>query len=330
MRRETLVKELVAIEAALKQSGAGKIFSFLARSSGERDAKPPEFLADSLNGDASFMISYQNFGPEEKEILKEFYLDALVQAETWVSSLKPTPDSPQLNLRVRFVLETFPKFANILRRDIEKMDLVVPFADQKAEQILPTKRMTFLIRELDKPTLTLKDFGSIIGDIESLFQAILKIDGASTSDLVVVALDSGSEKSIDVVGIAAAVDKLSTFLLEVWDRVRFARSSKLRASIKTTSEGIALLNELKACQEKGSLSAEEAEKLKRVLLKGVDDLFVKGVYTREMQESVPIQPSQLEFQRTKLLANYSGKTTSIDGRQPDEQAQDDTGEDDLE
>ena len=60
----------------------------------------------------------------------------------------------------------------------------------------------------------------------------------------------------------------------------------MRANIKTASEGLTLLTELKTLQDKGAVSTEEAEKLKRVLLKSVDDLFLKGVYTTDMQESM--------------------------------------------
>jgi hypothetical protein len=133
---------------------------------------------------------------------------------------------------------------------------------------------------------------------------VLKIGGDPPSDLIVAAFDSGSDKSLDLIGAAAAVEKLSAFLLEAWDRIRFARTTKLRASIKAASDGLTLLNELKVAQEKGTVTAEEAEKLKRVLLKSVDDLFLKGVYTDEMEESVPLQPSAIEFQRTKLITHF--------------------------
>jgi hypothetical protein len=170
MRRETLLKALVAIEAALKKSGARQIFTFLSRMGTEREAKPVQFLAEALNGYASFMISYQSFSLEEKQVLAEFELEFLTQSEAWVTHHKPTPDGPSQALKIRFVLETFPKFSKILRRDLEKMDFIVPSTDQKTEQTLPTKRMTFLIRELDKPTLTLKDFGSIVGVSRASFR----------------------------------------------------------------------------------------------------------------------------------------------------------------
>src|SRR5262249_9053943 len=144
----------------------------------------------------------------------------------------------------------------------EEKEIILETLHQKIHKGLSTKKMTFFIREPNTPTLTLKELSSIILDIEAIFQAILKIEGREiTSDLIVVALDSGSEKSIDVVGLASAVEKLSTFLLEAWDRIRFARASKLRASIKTASDGLIVLTDLKAAQDKGVLTPERLKSL---------------------------------------------------------------------
>ena len=245
-------------------------------------------------------------GWQKKKILGEFGLDALASSQTWISLRKPDEQgSATIAARIRYAIETFPQFINILLRDSEEKEIILETLHQKIHKGLSTKKMTFFIREPNTPTLTLKELSSIILDIEAIFQAILKIEGREiTSDLIVVALDSGSEKSIDVVGLASAVEKLSTFLLEAWDRIRFARASKLRASIKTASDGLIVLTDLKAAQDKGVLTPEEAEKLKRTVLKNVDELCQKGVYTKEMQESIPTQPNQIEFQRTKLITHY--------------------------
>jgi len=262
------------------------------------------FVKVSIEGYSKFLLAYQSFGVDEKLVLQEFQLDSLTNSSTWIIRVKPNPNELSLAGRIRQALETFPKFINVVQRESEKSRIVVGSPDEKTSKPLKTRKVTFLIRESDAPSLTLKDLSSVISDIESIFQVIIKIGGGASSDLIVAALDSGSDKSLDLVGAAAAVEKLSTFLLEAWDRIRYARTGKLRASIKTASEGLTLLNELKATQEKGAVSAEEAEKLKRVLLKSVDDLFLKGVYTSDMEQSVPLQPSALEFQRTKLLTHY--------------------------
>jgi hypothetical protein len=200
----------------------------------------------------------------------------------------------------------------LLEREENNKEVIVQTGDKNSVKAFPTRKLTFFIRDSNSPTLTLRDFSSIIDDIESAFQAALKISGAAPSDLIILGLDSGSEKSLDVAGIAEAVDKLSTFFLEAGDRIRFSRSSKARANIKAASDGLSLLNELRASQEKGSVSPEEAEKLRRTLLKSVDDLFTKGVYTREMQESLPLKPNQVTYQRTKLITHYGDVHTGDD------------------
>jgi hypothetical protein len=267
----------------------------------------------SLQHYAMFRLLHEKFGPPENELLDRFGLKPLVEPDTWATAGRPTPDGPSLAAKIRYAMETFPKFAKILDRETDE-NLVIQTKENKkgAIQTLATKKITFLVRESDALTLTLKELSSILSDIENIFQSIVKITGAPPSDLVVAALDSGSEKSLDLVGVATAVDKLTAFLLEAWDRVRFARTSKMRASIKTASEGLAVLNELKAAQEKGAISAEEAEKLKRTVLKSVEDLFSKGVYIPEMEESIPVRPSEIPYQRTKLLTHYSGESSPND------------------
>jgi hypothetical protein len=262
-------------------------------------------VQDAIRGFATFMIAYEGFGPAERTVMIAFKLDDLRDPIAWTKNVPTEPIRPSIAARIRYFLETAPATVQLLRRDAEQKDVVVVTGGKKTPAVVPTKKIQFLIRETDSPSLTLSDLASIIGDIETIFQTILKTSGAPTSDLIVVAMDSGSDKSIDVVGVASAVEKLSNFLLEVWDRVRFARANKLRASIKTVSEGLSVLNELKAAQEKKSITPEEAEKLKRNLLKSVDDLLNKGVYTSEMQESLPVKPTEIAFHRTKLITHYS-------------------------
>jgi hypothetical protein len=154
------------------------------------------------------------------------------------------------------------------------------------------------------PSLALKDFTTIIDEIENLFQAIAKVVGGASSDLIVSALDSGSEKSIEVAGVAAVIDRMSAFLTEAWNSIRFPRSSKTRANIKAASESLTFINDISSACTNGALSPEEAEKLKRIALKSVEGLFAMGVYTPEMQETIPPRPNQVEFQRTKLISHY--------------------------
>lgn len=125
---------------------------------------------------------------------------------------------------------------------------------------------------------------------------------------------SGSDKSIDFIGLAAAIDKLSNAILQSWDRVRFAKSAKTSASIKTASEGILLISQIATATEHGAMTPEEAEKMRRTVIKSIDDLFANGVYTKAMETVPPFQPDQLIVERRKLITHYGSGSRSLEKR----------------
>jgi hypothetical protein len=84
---------------------------------------------------------------------------------------------------------------------------------------------------------------------------------------------TGSEKSFDVIGVASAISKLSSFLLECWDRVRFHSAEKAEKNLKTVSEGLEVIEKIRRNLEKRSIDETEAEKLKRDVLKSVHDFI---------------------------------------------------------
>jgi hypothetical protein len=317
MRRDVLITALDNVRRVLVATKAHQLFQFLARSRSPEKEKlsfPEGFLRDALESYAQFMGAYNNFGPEEKLVLKKFELDELVKAEVWISLPKPKEKQSDLSVRIRQIRDLIPTFVDLLMREVDSQSILLEKVEGKDVQQLETKKLTFLIRDSGSPNLTVRDLISILSDIENLFHSVVRIQNAGPSELIVTALDSGSEKSIDIVGVASAVDKLSGFILEAWDRIRFARANKTRASIKTASEGIALLNELKAAQDKGAIGADEGEKIRRTIVKSVDELFTKGVYTKQMETSAPLQPSQIEYQRTRLITHYSERAENNSDR----------------
>ena len=103
------------------------------------------------------------------------------------------------------------------------------------------------------------------------------------------------------IGIAEGIAKLSGFMLEAWNRIRFARAEKTKTSIKTASEGLSLLSELKQAEEKKAISSEEAEKLRRTIFRSIDSLFDSGVYISEMETVNLPTLKTLPYERKKLL-----------------------------
>lgn len=274
-------------------------------------ALPHGFYLEVIDNYSSFALNAQNFTEGDTLILQSFGLLPLLHSGTWLGEAKLGKDETTFSYRIRATLDTIPVFTSLLKRESEKREIVVETTENNKKHHRKTKRLTFIIRESEVPSLTLKDFATIAADIESLFQVVAKMMGSPSIDLVVSALDSGSEKSIEVTGIAGVIDKMSGFLIEAWNSVRFPKSSKTRATVKAASESLAFINEIHAARVAGTLTPEEAETLKRKAIKSAEELFGMGVYTTEMQTNTPPRPNQVELQRTKLITYYKDDLASL-------------------
>jgi hypothetical protein len=74
---------------------------------------------------------------------------------------------------------------------------------------------------------------------------------------------TGSEKSLDVIGVASAISEASSFLLECWNRVRFHSVEKAEKNLKTFSLGLEVIEKINQNLKHGSINETEAEELKR-------------------------------------------------------------------
>jgi ABC-type cobalamin transport system ATPase subunit len=123
--------------------------------------------------------------------------------------------------------------------------------------------------------------------------------------LIIGSMDSGSEKSFDVIAVASAISKLSSFLLECWNRIRFHSAEKAEKNIKTVSEGLDVIAKIEQNLEKRSIGEAEAARLKKVVLKYVNNLFNNGVYTPEMELIVVVKPKPVACRSAKNDSIYS-------------------------
>lgn len=306
MRRDEFIGAFYRLKNALKDSQLDKLLS-LGRS--QRDASS-KVLSAVLGSYAKFMTHYARFTELEKKLMEAFQLTPIIDPEFWYeyvgSSESKGPMAAAVHARWGTILisEYIPPIIGLLEQTKEVEPIIVTEGSKKGKQkSVAMQKVTFLIRESDTPNLSVEQFSSVLNAIQNLYNVILKIDNLGHADLVVGALDSGSDKSIDIIGVAAAIAKLSDLLLQSWDRIRFGQSTKMSASIKTASDGLTLLTQIASAVTAGTLSATEGEKLRRTVVKSVDELFSNGVYTEEMEGNVPIPPSQLPVERRKLIAH---------------------------
>ena len=328
MRRDEFIAAYEHVRQALESSGIMGAAGAVGRPGGQ---KAGDIGPEVLSAYARFVSLSERFGPTERQFLSHMKLDGLLSARFWSAAIAGADvrgDAVTLRQQIRLFVESLPGLIALLRRQADETEVLIRESDQKKKSTkeIRTHKITFLIRETESPSLTVKQFAVIIETIEALYIAISRIETIEIHDLIVGNLDSGSDKSIDVFGVAQGIDKLSGILLQVWDRIRYRKANQMSTSVKTAAEGLDLLNKLKESASTGAVTPEEAEKLRRTVINGIDSLFKNGVVTTEIVNQPPITIDQIPIERRKLLTHYAGPTEAESRSDAERIAQEDEDE----
>ncbi|MFT0879758.1 hypothetical protein VRZ08_24560 [Rhodopseudomonas sp. G2_2311] len=321
MRRDEIIAALRNVRHALEEAKIANTIFFFMRSGPKEGAAARAFQAY-----AHFMTSYSSFGPAERKIMDAMKVTPITSAEFW-QRLVEKKEGPQDISATRFgamlITDYFPSLESLFERNSDAQVFVSANQHGLDEKIV-SARLRFFVREPDVPTLSLKHFVATLKAVESLYDALLRTYNLSSEEsLIVGSLDSGSDKEFDVIGLAKGIKVVSETLLECWQRISNAKALKTSMNIKVACDSIDALQKLKAAQDNDSLSAEEAETLRRTILSSVETLFENGVYTEAMETQVAIIPSSLPVERKKLIVFREKSPTPDPGQQYDPEQEDD-------
>lgn len=328
MRRDEFVRAVQRVREAIIEAKVVDGIRTISREPNTAAAQIPN-LFESY---AKIMTSYSSFSEAEKEIMAAFGLNPLIEPKFWqgVVVRESAGRISQVSRGANLLVDYLPKIIPLLSQADEVETISVPDENKKHKlKTVRSQKIKFFIREDQAPNLSVVDFTHVLKALDNLYGVILKVNKLGHSELIVGALDSGSDKSLDVIGIAEAISKLSDLLLQAWDRARYARSSKTSASIKTVSDGIALITQISSAVSSGAINAAEGEKLRRTVFKSLEDLFSNGVYTAAMEADVLPRPSQLPVERQKLIEHRSKKADVLEAEETSDHSDADADEGDA-
>jgi hypothetical protein len=303
MRRDQIASSIRKITESLTATGVMRLLDSLAGSfDNQKDGNDPNI--EILNVFSRFMIAYNAYSDEERDIFTRLRLDDIADPGYWASiSLGQSSKGVEVRHRIwptiiaaRNVIDFSGLFISLLER--------APLVPSAASDSTSVGRLTIFLRDEGVPSLTVRHLAEALTDLESLYSILCRLEGITPSPLVIGAIDSGSDKSFDVLGIAKALDRITHLMLECWDRVRFSKATKAEKSFKTFAEGLSVLNEIRDAVSKKAMSEAEGEKLKRNVLRNIDGLLSNGVYIPEMEVLDPIRPTALPIERKKLIPLY--------------------------
>jgi hypothetical protein len=299
MRRTELIEGVKTVLSALERSGLQKALGaiFEGGPGGKEEGISTELLT-TLN---AYAIDASKFGETEQKIVSVLQIDSLADPRQWTNFAERSAVSHQIWLKVSNAERFLPEFMRLIEQDyVETMK----HDPSKAPAAFQGKGLlsVILLEEKGKysnPKRVIETLEAVQLFYESA--AILN-EERNEQQMVLLACDSGSDKSFDLLGVAKLVEAVKEIILSLWDRVVFFREQKIGAKIELVAHSLPILEKISEMQKAGHLEPEQAEILRRNISLGAEKFINAGAIIPEIENHSHHNPRQLMAPAPKLLA----------------------------
>jgi hypothetical protein len=141
-------------------------------------------------------------------------------------------------------------------------------------ELLPIDPNGFKIQRLE----------AILPLIDDLFKQLCTIYGQPEESPKILYMDSGSGIIIGLKGTGKIIDALRNLFLSIWEKIRFRKQDDIEKNLEVIDSSLDVLEKIKNGQSSGSLSNEDAFRLKHLVVKDVLGLLENGASLRELQK----------------------------------------------
>jgi hypothetical protein len=302
MRRDTVISAADRVVTDLTDSGVDTMFDKAIEKF--RDGgitRADERSSISFEVFRKYSITTANYGEAEIEVCKILELDLLLAAATW-EKLANAPDPGFLfewTRKIEFAKTHLPKVVKLFRQE--------HVIEAKTGGPLPKElegrtAITFILPEDAHEYSTPGRLVAALDAITSIYSVFCTIEGQSETDLIVLACDSGSDKSFDFLGLAKMMEQVRKFVIAIWDRRVFYRHMHASQCIALIAQSLPVVERIEELKRSKTIDPEQAELLKRKTLQGATMFLESGIYIDEMAHETNHSPRQLMRPAPKLLA----------------------------
>ena len=256
--------------------------------------------AELFNVFKILIMKSQSFGKAEMEILKFFNLEQLFNHNVWTAFSEGDRDLiSQTYFGINQITKFLPKFVKLLQQEY------VQDAKKSPEALPPHFQgkalLTVILPEEHGQVSNAKRVIELIDSVNILYEAYIEINQEPYVPLILLACDSGSDKSFDFLGLAKAIEAIKEVVLSLWDRVIYFRERQHSERIKLVVETLPAIEKISGLEQEGKLGPEQAEKLRRQLIDGTSKFLETGAITEEIYGEARFEPRQLMAAAPKLL-----------------------------
>jgi hypothetical protein len=301
MRRDTVISAADRIVADLLESGVDAMFDKATEKFRESGGRPDERSHISFEVFQKYSVATANYGEAEIEVCKILGLEQLLAAGTW-EKLATTPDPGFLFewlRKIDFAKTQLPKLVKLFRQEHV---LEAKTGGQLPKELEGRTAITFILPEDAHEYSTPGRLIAALDAITSIYSVFCTIEGQSETDLIVLACDSGSDKSFDFLGLAKMMEQVRKFVIAIWDRRVFYRHMHASQCIALIAQSLPVVERIEELKRSNAIDPEQAELLKRKTLQGATMFLESGIYIDEMAHESNHSPRQLMRPEPKLLA----------------------------
>ena len=264
------------------------------------DRSSPQWL--SFGAIQAYLLAVSKYSEAEKALMNIVGLDKLVEPEIWQQLVHEVEPGIiySLNNSIRFARDVLPKISTILEQ--EYVTEVETNSANLPDQLKGKELLTVLLPERPNEYSSPLRVSRAMEGISELYEVHSEIGGRLGNDLIILACDSGSDKSFDFLGVAAAINGVRETAIAIWDRAALQKQSQHSAGLDILIKSIPVIAEISNLAEAGDISREQEELLKRKVISGATKFLEAGATTKEMYDQVRPDPQIIMRPEPKLLA----------------------------
>lgn len=302
MRKADLISGVEQVSRALEQSGLELPLVEVARLGYRREPVPGELLTRLLSALRDYGLLANRFTRPARLLAEQLGLAPLEHADTWsllIAAENRAQEAFAYAERVRFGTQYLPRISGLLAQaGIPSVDAARRGEGAGSGVDVLTVQVIESPRRFSTPTR----LATLLDSLDVLYGACAVLEGAEPGGLSVIACDSGSDKTFELMGAAPVIAAVRALVLSLWDRVVFYRELPAAQRYRMAAESLPMLDRVRERAQQGQLSPEQAELLRRRLVEGSGKFLVAGATIPELQERAYANPRNLMAPAPKLLA----------------------------
>lgn len=302
MRKSDLINGVEQVTHALAESGLELPLVEVARLGYRREPVPGELLTRLLSALREYGLRAHRYTRPARLVAEQLELAALEQADTWsllIAAENRAQQAFAFAERVRFATQYLPRVTGLLAQaGIPRVDAARRGDGAASGSDVLTVQVIESPRRFSTPTR----LATLLESLDVLYGACAVLEGAEPGGLSVIACDSGSDKTFELMGAAPVIAALRALVLSVWDRVVFYRELPAAQRYRHAAESLPILVRIREAQAQGRMAPEQAELLRRRIVEGTSRFLVSGATIPELQERAYANPRTLMAPAPKLLA----------------------------